>query len=338
MTLDKRLVGAIGLCLVTGCSSSGDPGNAPDPKGTTGPSVSASADYENQVVTLSSDLVIPAGKTVHVGPGVTFEAATGVKIQVEGTLEVDATDASPTIFTGSSVDAPAPNAWQGIEVESGGNLVVTHVDIEGAEYGIHAMAGSAYKVDYAVFGTSFKPAVLEADGSFDHSTFHATTPPTIALTVSVTIDDPNGTMTIIDASPTISNSLFDGSTPFTDMVRVGGNSIPVFDHVHLTGAHCAFHTSGATNNSPLVKNSIIENMSYGVMAFTAKPVFENTNFLNNTSDIGFCYGATADNAPVLNGNYFLAGDASFDASCVQVGTTAAGTVSAPIDGAGPVGL
>ena len=46
----------------------------------------------------------------------------------------------------------------------------------------------------------------------------------------------------------------------------------------------------------------------------------------------------ADNAPVLTSNYYLSGDATVDASCFQVGTAASATVSARIEGAGPVGL
>ena len=134
------------------------------------------------------------------------------------------------------------------------------------------------------------------------------------------------------------NSYFEGFSAFTDMVRVGGDAAPLFDHVRLNGAHCAFHNFGSTNNSPRVTNSIIEHMSYGAMAFTSKPIFENCNFENNTDDVGYCYGAVADNAPVLTGNYYLSGDATVDASCFQIGTAATGNLTAPVDGAGPVGL
>jgi hypothetical protein len=323
----------MGLFVVGGCSSgsphSGSSGETASPK---------SFDYADEIVHVDSNLVIPSGKTVRVGPGVTFIAAANVEIQVEGTFDVAGSDSAPVLFHGDEVDGSTPNSWTGIEVESGGNLVVSHADVEGAQYGIHAMPGSTYKVDYAVFGTSFKPAVLESDGSFDHSTFNATTPPAIAITIDVTIDDPNGTMTILGASPTVKNSVFQGSSPFTDMIRVGGNSSPVFDHLHLTGAHCGFHIFGATNNSPHITHSIIENMSFGTMAFTSKPVFQNCNFQNNMNDVGYCYGATADNAPTLDGNYYLAGDASVDASCFQIGTKATATVTAAIEGAGPVGL
>jgi hypothetical protein len=338
MILDKWLVGAISLCTLAGCSSSSDQAKTSGSPGT--PSTSNTFDYVNQAVSLDSDLVIPSGKTVRVGSGVVFTASPNVKIQVEGTLIVEGTVASPSRFLGVETDAAPSNYWHGIEIESGGKIDFTYADVEGAEYGIHAMPGSTYKVDYGTFGTSFKPAVLESDGTFDHSTFHATIPSTVSLAEAVTIDDPNGTMTILDASPKVTNSLFEGSAVLTDMVRVGGNSVPVFDHDHFKGAHCAFHVFGATNNAPKVTNSIIENMSYGTMAFTSGMTFENSNFLNNTYDVGFCLGATASSGPNLTSDYFLKAkptDPMADSTCFQYAKITS-TLTAPVAGAGPVGL
>jgi hypothetical protein len=154
----------------------------------------------------------------------------------------------------------------------------------------------------------------------------------------VTIDDPNGSMTILSASPAISNSTFIGASPLTDLVRIGGASTPAFDHVLVQNAHCGFHVYGGTNNSPLVKNSILENLAYGVMAYTTKPMFDSCVFKGNGTDVGLCSGATPANEPVLTGDYFAAGKASIDPSCLQIGTAAMNSATATISGAGPVGL
>jgi hypothetical protein len=74
------------------------------------------------------------------------------------------------------------------------------------------------------------------------------------------------------------------------------------------------------------------------MAFQTKPVFENNVFDGNTNDVGLCLGATADNAPVLTGNYYASGSALIDPGCFQIGTADSAPASAPIEGAGPVGL
>ena len=288
-----------------------------------------------QTVRLDADLVIPAGTTVRVGPGVTFNAAPNVTIQVQGTLIVTASAASPSSFMGT---AAAPNSWKGIVVAAGGNLQMQRARVGGATLGIHTLKGSTYDIDYVTFDTSFKGAVLESDGKINHSRFLATVPPTISVAADVTIDDPNGTLTIITASPTVTNSEFIGASMFTDLVRVGGNSAPIFDHDMFKAAHCGFHIFGATTSVTTITNSVIDGMSYGVMAFTTKPNFKNNVFKGNANDAGFCFGATSANKPIFDGNYYASGGAVFDASCVQAGTTATNTATAAIPGAGPVGL
>jgi hypothetical protein len=292
-------------------------------------------DYEAQTVRLDADLVIPAGTAVRVGPGVTFNAAPNVTIQVQGTLIVTASAASPSSFMGT---AAAPNSWKGIVVAAGGNLQMQHARVGGATLGVHTLKGSTYDIDYVTFDTSFKGAVLESDGKINHSRFLATVPPTISVAADVTIDDPNGTLTIITASPTVTNSEFIGASMFTDLVRVGGNSAPLFDHDTFKAAHCGFHIFGATTSFTAITNSVIEGMTYGVMAFTTKPNFRNNVFKGNANDAGFCFGATSANKPIFDGNYYASGGAVFDASCVQAGTTATNTATAAIPGAGPVGL
>jgi hypothetical protein len=133
-------------------------------------------------------------------------------------------------------------------------------------------------------------------------------------------DDPNGCLTIIDASPSISNCQFDGASPFTDLVRIGGMSSPSFDKVWLHDAHCAFHTAGGTNTSAKITNALLENFSYGFMAFKTKPIVEDSVFKGNLTDFGLCNGATAENAPLLKNNFYEGAAASLDASCDRIGT------------------
>jgi hypothetical protein len=316
------------LSFAAGCSGAESGAPAPSPSG---PPV---FEYENEEVRVDTDLVVPAGKTGRIGPGVTFTAGADLKILVRGVLVIEGSAASPARFAGSG----APSSWYGIQVESGGKLQLQHAEIREARYGIHTLPGSEYEVAYADIGGGFKAAVLESDGTFDHSHFAGATPDSISFAIEVSIDDPNGTMTIMNASPTVTNSQFDGASAVTDMVRIGGESKPVFDHDLFQKAHCGFHNSGAVNNSPIVRNSIFRQLSYGVMAFTTKPVFENNVFEGNTNDVGLCLGATADNAPVLTGNYYVSGSALVDAGCFQIGTADSNPASAPIEGAGPVGL
>ena len=93
-----------------------------------------------------------------------------------------------------------------------------------------------------------------------------------------------------------------------------------------------------TNNAPRVTNSIIEGLSYGVMAYTTKPGFSTCIFRGNATDVGLCDGATAANAPTLAGNYYASGSVKLDTGCAQIGTSDAHSATAAVPAAGPVGL
>jgi hypothetical protein len=292
-------------------------------------------DYAGEEVALSETLTIAAGQTVRVGPGTKFTASrAGVNVQINGKLIVAGTAEAPVEFAGGS----APRSWGGIVIASGGTLELTHAKIGGATYGIHALAGSSYTVDRAEIGTSFKVAVLFADGSFDHTKFHASGDDTFSPVNEVSVDDVNGSLTIIDASPTITNSSFDNSSSLVDMVRIGGNASPVFDHVSIVSAHCGFHTNGGVNTKPTITNSVLRGMSYGIMAYTSAARFENCNFIDNSSDVGFCFGTTVDNAPALANNFYSKGTASFDATCFEVSKPDATPATAAHQNSGPIGL
>ena len=291
-------------------------------------------DYNGEDVVLTETLVIPAGETVNVGPGTTFTARTGVKVQVLGTLIVAGTADSKVEFLG----AGTPRSWEGIEIGSGGRLELTHASIGGAHLGIHALAGSSYAVSYCEIGTSFKVAALFADGTFDHCKLHASGDDTFSPVNEVSVADVNGTMTIIDASPTITHTSFDNSSPLVDMIRIGGDASPVFEHISVKGAHCGFHTSGGVNNQPVIRSSVLEGMSYGIMAYASKARFENNNFMGNSADVGFCFDATAENAVELVGNFYSTGMASFDPTCFEITMPDASPAAAAHADAGPKGL
>ncbi|MFT3923286.1 MAG: hypothetical protein QM778_12200 [Myxococcales bacterium] len=322
----KRM--SVVLGLLAACGDGGDDPAAPEQGAV------ARSEYAMETVELSEDLVIPAGQTVHVGPGVTFTAKSAeVKVDVLGTLIVEGSEAAPSIFEGTGES----ESWHGIVVEGGGNLTLQHAQVSGAKYGMFAMPGSAFNVDHVVFDTSFKAAVLESDGSVSHSTFRAV-PLFPAVTEEVSVDDPNGCMTIINASPTVTDCRFEGSGGLNDMIRVGGQSSPTFDHLYIEKSHCGFHMSGGINTSPRISNTVFTDLAYGIMAFTMKPIVEGSVFIRNSTDIGLCSGATAANVPMLQNNFFEGGTLLLDASCNRIGTKDASPASAANASAGPSGL
>ncbi|MET0283300.1 MAG: hypothetical protein ABW352_02480 [Polyangiales bacterium] len=292
----------------------GEDASTKPPKEDEPPKPAAPFDYEDETVELKKDFVVPAGKTVRVGPGTTFHANGNYKVQVDGTLQVEGSADKQAAFVG----AGNPNSWHGIVVSDGGKLELSHAHVGGAQYGIYAEKGSSYTVTDSVLDTSFKTAVVFSDGSFTNTLFKASVPPTIAITEGVAVDDPNGSLTIIDASPSVKNCEFAGASPFTDLVRIGGQASPTFDFVYLHDAHCAFHTNGGVNTSPRITNALMENFSYGFMAYTTKPIVENSVFKGNINDFGLCSGATEANAPQLKSNFYSAGEVSLDATCFRI--------------------
>jgi hypothetical protein len=123
------------------------------------------------------------------------------------------------------------------------------------------------------------------------------------------------------------------------MVRIGGNASPKFDHCYVNNSHCGFHTNGGNNTSARITNTIFENLSYGIMAYTTKPIVENSVFRRNSDDIGMCEGgATAANAPGLMGNFYEGGAVKLDASCDKIGTKDPSPVATANASAGPSGL
>ena len=106
----------------------------------------------------------------------------------------------------------------------------------------------------------------------------------------------------------------------------------------MADAHCAIHFFGAVNSAPRVTNSVFERLSYGVMAYTTAPVIENSAFIGNANDVGFCFGATEDNVPALQGNYYESGAPLVDPSCFVIGTTDASPLGSMPSDIGPSDL
>lgn len=173
---------------------------------------------------------------------------------------------------------------------------------------------------------------------FDHTRFHASGDSAAALSTDASIDDVNGALTIIDASPTVRNSTFDHSGALVNMVQVGGeNSHPTFDHVEITEGHCGIHVYGRPETPPVITNSIFDGLPYGVMAFATKVEIRDSVFRNNDTDIGFCYEASEQDAPSLDNNYYSSG-LRLDASCTMIGAADDSPAAEENPDAGPVGL
>ena len=230
-------------------------------------------DYAMEQVSLSADLVIAKGQTLRVGPGTTFNAGNGVKVRVEGTL-----------------DRRRHRRGRGALHRRGrarAALVARHRDRERRAARADACrdwrrpptasmrwSGSSYVVDFAEIGTSFKAAVLEANGSFDHTRFHASGDPTFSPVNEVSIEDVNGTLDhprrlADDQQLDLRRQRRAGRHDPRRRQRLAGVRPPPSQGCPLRDPRQRRH-----NNTPVIKNSIFENMAYGLMVYATKPTIE----------------------------------------------------------------
>jgi len=210
----------------------------------------------------------------------------------------------PATATGSPVmfDSKAlmgPGDWGGIVVQSGGDAKLTQLAMHRATVAFQADPGSTYTIDYILVDTSSTIAELDADGTLGHGQRHGNG--------AKQVGDP---IFITSASPKISDTLVDNSNSGTDQINVSGlGSAPQFDHMEVTGCHCAFHFNQGKNI--IISNSYVHDSAYGMMILGAvNTQVTNSNFEKNTVNIGDCFGA---GNVVATGNYY--DTAAFDMSC-----------------------
>ncbi len=240
-------------------------------------------------------LTFAAGSTIHAGPG--------ASLIVEGTVVANGQQGSAVVFQGKTQGGAGE--WGGIELKSGANATLTHIAIHDAALAFHAGAGSNYAVDYALVDTSKQILSLEANGTFGHGTLHA-----------LGSAQSGSPVMINSASPTISDTLVDNANSGVDHIVVGGaSSGPTFDHMEVTGCHCAFHF----NQGKLitVKNAYVHDNAYGMMVLgSLQTQVVASNFVNNGNNLGVCTSGDVTSV----GNYFSG--AVFDSSCQGQANTA----------------
>ena len=85
---------------------------------------------------ITTNLIVSNGVTLTLKAGTTLKFASGVRLQVNGTLKVEGTEANPVTFTSNSA-SPAARDWNGIRIDSDAtNVVIDHAVIEYATNGV----------------------------------------------------------------------------------------------------------------------------------------------------------------------------------------------------------
>jgi hypothetical protein len=285
---------------------------------TSGNALGATVDKD---VTLTGDVEMPVTSTINAGVTVTLSAGARLlaskdaALIVKGSLVAEGMDGKPVIF--QSKEHAGPSGWVGIEVQDGGKATLTRVDFHDAKVAFQADVNSTFAIDYILVDTSAKIATLNSGGTLGHGTLHA-----------LGAAQMGSPITIDAASPKVSDTLVDQANATTDHIKVSGVSAgPVFDHMDVSQCHCAFHFSAGKDAT--ISNSVAHDSQFGLMVIASVGTkVTNTNFVNNTNNIGTCVSGGDVTA---TGNYF--DDAAFDTSCAtQTNTTPSTT---PIADVGP---
>jgi len=284
-------------------------GQPTDMMGTAGsgatPAVEPGPQGDCDMLSLEKSHEVAVGKTLTLCAGATIKAAAGAQLIVRGTLVTNGTAAQPVTIDGTT---GAIGSWGGLVVMSGGNAKLNYTTLLSATMPVDAQAGSVFAFDHMVIKNSTMLMKIASSGSITNSTITGTGMTALAAPITITA-----------ASPTFTDVLMEKGGPLADMVDVyDAKSTPVFDHVDISGVHCAIHMNQATNT--VIKNSYLHDVAYGVMVLASTGTkVEHNNFKTNQNHVGLCLGGTA----TLSDNSF--DKAPFDSSCTAIvnGTPAA---------------
>jgi hypothetical protein len=267
-------------------------------------------------VALADTRTVAAGTTLTICAGSTLTAAPGVSLHVLGRLQIQGTAALPVKLAGSSAEE---SAWTGIAVDAGGDLSATYLEIHDAEIALSARPGATYAIDHLVIDDSATMLALASDGTIAHGTLRG-------------LGDRQGgsPVYVAGAAPHITDtSITQGSYGSVDMIIIyGAGAAPVFDHVEVADAHCAFHIGNSSG--AVFSNSWFHHNSYAFMlGDSIDGQVTHNNFEGNDINLGSCGGG----AMLVSDNFFQG--APFDDSCAALSVTGITPPAAYATGVGP---
>ena len=87
---------------------------------------------------MTTDVIVPAGKTLTVAAGAQISAQPGVGLRVDGKLVVSGSAASTVLFTQAGT-----TEWYGLDIRSGGQLALSYATVEHVTYGVVCETGAS---------------------------------------------------------------------------------------------------------------------------------------------------------------------------------------------------
>ncbi|HEX8434529.1 right-handed parallel beta-helix repeat-containing protein, partial [Archangium sp.] len=281
-----RLAVLLGMLLVAGTASAGNIQGQLDSDTTWTPA--------GNPHTLTGDVVVPAGVTLTIQPGVVVIAAATdgasggtdkyrVELIVRGTLRVLGTGSKPVTFRAASA---GDGNWQGVRVEAGTSSMLSSAIIRDARTGLEVSgAGTSVTVTASTLTDNLYGALVSHDGTLavDHTLVSSNTWSGIALA------DGNATIlhnTFVYNPIGLDINNVSGSYNITvqDSIIVGQNSYSGYNSYGIRRTNSFSDTltlshNNVWNNSTANYSNVLE----GPDSFSANPLFVAYNDFRITS-------------------------------------------------------
>ncbi|MDH5648496.1 MAG: right-handed parallel beta-helix repeat-containing protein [Gammaproteobacteria bacterium] len=222
--------------------------------------------------TIASHLTIAQGATLTLQPGVEIRFNKNNKLDVNGTLIVNGSSASPVVLTSNA--ALARGEWVGVVINStASNVVIDNANITWAQNGIQVNSAQNVTISNSSI-TEFSSNGIYFSGE------------TSGLVDGNLIDNTNKTGRCINLYNTSAN-------PLVGQVMVTGNTLTKCSN----GIEMRKH-------SPLVQGNIIQGNNTGLWIYgNSNPVVNNGNVISGNSQYGIYVSGYAGNSyPVVNNN------------------------------------
>lgn len=244
--------------------------------------------------TMSCDLLLPAGRTLTIKPGVEIRVEGRYQFRIKGQLLSQGTAALPVTFLSAAAE-PAKGDWVGLFFESGDGAgsVLTNTTISHARWGVR-LSGQDAVIDHCTISECDSVGVFAENMSA----------PTI-MDCRISDNSIAGVLTQFNSTPRIVRNIITGGAGYGILARASSRPVILNNIIAGVGTDAIRFenlSSGAIHNNVLANNGY-----YGLYCFNNSwPDVRNNIFYHNGSLMrgGVGVYATTSSFPVIAYNSF----------------------------------
>ena len=315
-----RTLACLSLFALAACSSAAT--TDPEPSPTTGGGTTTTPDPSTRTgeikasetwkdgMTLNGVVVIAAGATVTIPPGVSIKAGDGAQLYVAGTLVVTA---------GASLAKIGGTDWAGIVVDKGGTMTAAGLELDNAKQAIALLEGAKDSTfTGGVVTNSVRPFGVSTGTKLTVTASKASVPDEVDPALP-SVSEVYGTLVVskldYDAKSNEGISVKMGGTldmvdsyvhgkGGKDMVSAYGAKLLKVSYSRFTGAHCGVHVQ--PSESFLIDHITSEENIYGITIYQSGG---GPNTVSNSNLVGLAawLDFAGDNGPITFDGVYTTG-------------------------------